>query len=76
MKNPGPPVPNGRHALYCYIRTCGSGKAKELYDYSCTDLGLIPEVDPDHMIDGSGEAGAILCRTVLTGDSREEVMEN
>ncbi len=74
-ENPGPPVPNGRHVLRCHIRTCGSGKAKELYDYSCTDPGLIPEVDPDRMVYDSGEAGTILCRTVLTGDSRKEVME-
>ncbi len=75
-KNPGRPTPNGRHALRCYIGTFGSGKANQLYDYSCTLSGLHPDMDPDHEIDGSaGEGGAILCRAVLSGASRGEVME-
>ncbi len=75
-KNPGLPVPNGHHGFYSYIRTCGSGRAREFYDYSYTQPGLIPEVDPDCLVDGSGESGTILCRTCLSGDSREEVLEN
>ena len=69
------PVPNGRHALYSYIRTCGSGKARELYNYSFTSPGLVPENDPDRFLDGSGESGIILGRICLSGDSREEVLD-
>ena len=46
-QSPGIPVRNDHHALHGYIRTCGSGKAKDFYDYSCTDPGLIPEEAPD-----------------------------
>ena len=74
-ENPGPPVRSGRHVLHSYIRTCGSGKAKDFYDYSYTDPGLIPERDPDDIVDGSGESGTVLCRTCLSGGSHEEVME-
>ena len=74
-ENPGPPVQNGRHVLHSYIRTCGSGKAKDFYDYSYTDPGLIPDRDPDDIVDGSGESGTVLCRTCLSGGSHEEVME-
>lgn len=74
-KNPEAPVPNGRHAFYGYIRTCGSGRASDLYNYSYTRPRLIPEEYPDHLVDGTGESGAALARTVLSGDSHEEVLE-
>ena len=74
-KSPEHPVRNGRCALHGYIRTCGSGKAREFYNYSYTAPGLIPEEDPERVIDGSGESGFIIGRTCLSGDSYEEVME-
>ncbi len=63
--NPGVPVPNGRHALHSYIRTCGSGKASEFYDYSCTRPGLIPEVDPNDSREEVLEKYREICSCVL-----------
>ena len=71
--HPGTPVANGRHALFGYINTTGSGKAKEFLDFSYP--GIVPLVQPDDHVDGSGESGAILARMCLIGDSRDEVMD-
>ena len=73
--NPGIPIPNGKHAFFCYIRTYGSGKAREFYDFSYSYPDLLPEVDPNDFIDGSGESGTILSRMYLSGDSQQEVLD-
>ena len=36
---------------------------------------LLPEVNPEDIVDGSGESGAVIGQTFLSGDSHEEVME-
>ena len=73
---PGPPVPNGKHAFQGYFTTCGSGKAKDLFDFSFTYPGIIEEVSPDEFVDGSGESGTTLGSICLSGGSREEILEN
>ncbi len=74
-ENPGPPVPNGRCALYGHVRTCGSGKAKEFYDYSYTNPALNHLRHPEEIVDGSGESGFVIGQTFLSGDSYKDVMQ-
>ena len=72
---PGPPVPNGQHAFQGYFTTCGSGKAKDLFDFSFTYPGILTRLAPNEFVDGSGESGARLGYVCLSGGSREEILE-
>ncbi len=75
-KNPKPPKANGRYGMYGYIRTHGSGKAKELIDYSLSmeDI-VIGMADPEKIIDGRQASGVRLASICLEGESREELMD-
>ena len=75
-EKPDPVVPiKGRCALYGLIRTCGTGKAREFYDYSQDNPVVFPEERPECVVDGSGEFGIILASALLSGDSYEDVMK-
>ncbi len=76
-KNPKPPKENGRYGMYGWIRTYGSGKAKELIDYSQSmeDITVVGMADPEEIIDGRQASGARLAGICLSGESREELMD-
>ena len=74
-KNPKPLKANGRYGMYGWIRTFGSGKAKELIDYSQSMEDVIVKVDQEKIIDGNQVSGVELAAICLEGDSREELMD-
>lgn len=76
--NPGcPEVDSSQHSLLGYVRTYGSGKSAELFDFdhAKSSSEFILDTCPEQDVDGSSTAGEHLARVCCSGRSREEVMD-